>query len=87
MDGGVGRSGVRGSTTFTFAESVNAAAIRDDRTSTLAGFEARIALANHEHLAAPAHDLAVAVPRLGGLQGRKHLHGGLLGVKPAETKQ
>src|SRR5690348_14515467 len=59
-------------------------AIRDDRTDMhgrtlpLACLETRVALADHEHLAAPAHDLAVAVPLLRGLQGRKHLHGGLL---------
>src|SRR6185312_829626 len=69
------------------AETPGDAAIRDDRISTLTSFEARVALANHEHLAAPAHDLAVAVPLLGGLQGRKHLHGGLLGNDLAETKR
>jgi hypothetical protein len=39
------------------------------RNLTLACFEAGVALANHEHLAAPAHDFAIAVPLLGGLQG------------------
>jgi len=67
--------------------NVSDAAISDDRTSTLAGLETGIALANHEHLAAPAHDLAVAVPLFGGLQGRKHLHGGLLSRYLAETKR
>jgi hypothetical protein len=46
--------------------------------SALASLESRVALADHEHLAATAHDLAVAVPRLGGLQRVKHLHGELL---------
>src|SRR5690348_5336971 len=46
--------------------------------SALARLETRIALADHENLAATAHDLAVAMPLFRGLQGRKHLHGGLL---------
>src|SRR5690242_17381123 len=46
--------------------------------SALARLEARIALADHEHLAATTHDLAVAMPLFRGLQGRKHLHGWLL---------
>jgi hypothetical protein len=46
--------------------------------SALASLETGIALADHEHLAATTHDLAVAVPRLGGLQRVKHLHGQLL---------
>jgi hypothetical protein len=46
--------------------------------SALASLETRIALADHEHLAATANDLAVTVPRLGGLQRVKHLHGQLL---------
>jgi hypothetical protein len=45
--------------------------------SALASLETRIALADHEHLAATAHNLAVAMPRLGGLQRVKHLHGRL----------
>jgi len=46
--------------------------------STLARFETRVALADHEHFAATAHNLAVTVPLLGGLQRGKHLHGRLL---------
>jgi hypothetical protein len=46
--------------------------------SALAGLETGVAFADHEHLAATTHDLAVAVPRLGGLQRVKHLHGELL---------
>jgi hypothetical protein len=48
--------------------------------SALAGLEARIALADHENLAATAHDLAVAVPLLRGFEGRKHFHGKPRGV-------
>jgi hypothetical protein len=46
--------------------------------STLTRLEARVALADHEHFAATAHNLAVTVPLLGGLQRGKHLHGRLL---------
>jgi len=46
--------------------------------SALASLETGVALADHEHLAATTHDLAIAVPRLGGLQRIKHLHGRLL---------
>jgi hypothetical protein len=46
--------------------------------SALTSLETRIALADHEHFAATAHNLAVTVPRLGGLQRGKHLHGQLL---------
>jgi hypothetical protein len=46
--------------------------------SALASLETGVALADHEHLAATAHNLAVAMPRLGGLQRVKHLHGQLL---------
>jgi hypothetical protein len=42
--------------------------------SALACLETGIALADHEHLAAAPNDLAVTVPRLGGLQGGKDLH-------------
>jgi hypothetical protein len=42
--------------------------------SALARLEARIALADHENLAAAAHDLAVAVPLLRGFEGRKDFH-------------
>jgi len=45
---------------------------------TLARLEARVALADHENFAATAHNLAVTVPLLGGLQRGKHLHGRLL---------
>jgi hypothetical protein len=48
------------------------------RYSALTSLETGIALADHEHLAATTHNLAVAVPRLGGLQRIKHLHGQLL---------
>jgi hypothetical protein len=44
----------------------------------LTSLESWIAFANHENLAATAYDLAVTVPRLGGLQRVKHLHGKLL---------
>jgi hypothetical protein len=46
--------------------------------SALTSLETGIALADHEHLAATTHNLAVTVPRLGGLQRVKHLHGQLL---------
>jgi hypothetical protein len=46
--------------------------------SALTSLETRVALADHEHLAATTHNLAVTVPRLGGLQRGKHLHGQLL---------
>jgi hypothetical protein len=46
--------------------------------SALASLETGVALADHEYLAATAHNLAVAMPRLGGLQRVKHLHGQLL---------
>jgi hypothetical protein len=49
--------------------------------SALTGLEARIALADHENLAATAHNLAVTVPLFGGLQRGKHLHGQLLTLK------
>jgi hypothetical protein len=48
------------------------------KQSTLTRFETRVALTDHEHFAAAAHNLAVAVPLLGGLQRGKHLHGRLL---------
>jgi hypothetical protein len=50
------------------------------RQSALARLETRIALADHENLAASADDFAVAVPLLGGLEGRKHFHGMPRGV-------
>jgi hypothetical protein len=50
----------------------------DTLDSALTSLETRVALADHEHLAATAHNLAVAMPRLGGLQRVKHLHGQLL---------
>jgi len=46
--------------------------------SALTSLETRVALANHENLATTAHNLAVAMPLLGGLQRGKHLHGQLL---------
>jgi hypothetical protein len=48
------------------------------RESALTSLETGVALADHEHLAATTHNLAVTVPRLGGLQRVKHLHGELL---------
>jgi hypothetical protein len=41
----------------------------------LARLETRVALADHENLAATAHDLAVAMAGLGGFEGRQHFHG------------
>jgi len=49
--------------------------------SALTSLETRVALADHEHFAATAHNLAVTVPLLGGLQRGKHLHGQLLKLK------
>jgi hypothetical protein len=40
----------------------------------LARLETRIALADHEDLAATTHDLAVTMALLCGLEGRKHFH-------------
>jgi hypothetical protein len=40
----------------------------------LARLEARIGLADHEHLAATAHDLAVAVATFGRLEGGQNFH-------------
>ena len=40
----------------------------------LARLETRIALADHENLAAATHDLAIAMAGLGGLERRKHFH-------------
>ena len=45
-----------------------------EQRSALACLETRIALADHEHLAATAYDLAVTMPLLRGLEGRKHFH-------------
>jgi hypothetical protein len=42
--------------------------------SALASLEARVALADHEHLATTTHDLAVAVPLLGGFKRRQNFH-------------
>ena len=46
--------------------------------SALTSLETRVALADHKYLAATADNLAVTMPRLGGLQRVKHLHGELL---------
>ena len=43
-----------------------------ERSSALARLETRVALADHENLAAAAHDLAVAVT---GLERRQDFHG------------
>jgi len=60
---------------------------RSSLKSALTGLETRVALADHKYLAATANDFAVTVPRLGGLQRGKHLHGKLLNLmgkyKPA----
>jgi hypothetical protein len=56
------------------------------RNSALTSLETRVALADHEHLAATAHNLAVTVPLLGGLQRGKHLHGQLLDTEKKKTK-
>jgi hypothetical protein len=48
--------------------------------SALTSLETRVALADHEDLAATAHDFAVTVTRLRGLQRGKHLHGQLLRI-------
>jgi hypothetical protein len=52
-----------------FLESGNAG------RSALTRLETRIALADHEHLAATTYDLAVAMALLCGLEGRQHFHG------------
>ena len=44
--------------------------------SALAGLEARVALADHENLAAATDDLAVAMALLGGFERRQYFHGG-----------
>ena len=43
--------------------------------SALARLETRVALADHEHLAATTHDLAVAMALLGGFERGQNLHG------------
>jgi len=45
------------------------------RESALARFETRIALADHEDLAAAAHDLAIAVTGFGGFERGQDFHG------------
>jgi hypothetical protein len=45
------------------------------RESALTRFETWIALADHENLAAAAHDLAVAVAGLGGFERGQDFHG------------
>jgi len=47
-----------------------------NRGSALTRLEARVALADHEHLAAATHDFAIAMTLLGGFEGRKDFHGG-----------
>jgi hypothetical protein len=44
----------------------------------LTSLETRVALTDYEYFAATAHNLAVTVPLLRGLQRGKHLHGQLL---------
>jgi hypothetical protein len=46
--------------------------------SALAGLEARVALADHENLAAAADDFAIAMALLGGFERGKYFHGGVL---------
>src|SRR5258706_9390671 len=52
---------------------------RNDRLrrqrSALARLETRVGLADHEDLAATAHDLAIAMARLGRLERGEHFHG------------
>ena len=55
--------------------------------SALTSLETGVALADHEHLAATTHDLAVAVPRFGGFQRIKHLHGQLLTLNENVSSQ
>jgi hypothetical protein len=43
--------------------------------SALARLETRIALADHEYLAAATYDFAVTMALLCGLEGRQHFHG------------
>jgi hypothetical protein len=58
--------------------------------SALTCLEARIALADNEHFAAAAHDLAIAVALLGGLERGQDFHGntqiGKWGMKPRIVK-
>jgi len=53
------------------------AALRQNEAgeSALTRFETRIALADHEHLAATTHDLAIAVAGLGGFERGQDFHG------------
>jgi len=44
--------------------------------SALTRLETRVALADHEHLAAATHDLAIAVTLLGGFEGGQDFHDG-----------
>src|SRR5512146_396683 len=47
------------------------------RASALPSLEARVGLADHEDLAAAAHDLAVAMALFGGLERGQYFHGGV----------
>jgi hypothetical protein len=60
---------------------------RQLRGSALARLEARVALADHEDLAATTDDLAVAVTGLGRLEGRQDFHGNSLGGALGGTKK
>ncbi len=44
--------------------------------STLTRLETRVGLADNEHFAAAAHDLAIAMTGFGRLERRKDFHGG-----------
>jgi hypothetical protein len=50
----------------------------DPEGSALTRLETRVALADHEDLAAPTHDLAVAMARLGRLKRGQDFHGLIL---------
>ena len=45
------------------------------RRSALAGFEARVGLADHKDLAATSNDFAITVAGLGGFERGKNFHG------------
>src|SRR5690606_31642321 len=59
----------------------------EDPASALARLETRVALADHEDLAATTDDLAVAVTGLGRLEGRQDFHGNSSGETCGGTKK
>lgn len=79
-----GRSG-GGTSEIRRAAQAALASRETSESSALASLETRVGLADHEDLAATAHDLAVAMPLLCGLEGRKHFHGMPRGVKRREN--